>query len=147
MLFSKKDRTPDVAIQVNHKWYEGNPFVFYFHKKLPQSALDAEKGFLGIKESERDETSRASLIKLVANMVTKEPDGFSDFPRDDRPLAERFIGYFDAPDVPEFEAVIVTAWRAYKVAALPEGFPQSVQNNGSPASGLPGATGEAPPVV
>ena len=56
MGFSKQAYEPEVAVEVRHSWYPGEAFIFYFPKVLPQSALDAEAAFLGLKQDEEKDT-------------------------------------------------------------------------------------------
>ncbi|MGB7925585.1 MAG: hypothetical protein WCF57_20270 [Pyrinomonadaceae bacterium] len=129
MGFSKKSRSPEIEIQVNHAWYPGQPFTFYLPKKMPKSALDAESRFLGLKEDARVDEHRLALIETVSELVTREPEGFSDFLKDERPLAERFREYFDSPDDPELESILISVWRAYRASQVPNAYLKSRENN------------------
>lgn len=80
MGFSKKTSQPEIAISVTHPWHPGTQFVFHFPKQLPESAVEAEKTFLGLKDTERAGEHRKALVNVVAQMVTAEPEGFDDFP-------------------------------------------------------------------
>ncbi|MDQ3649694.1 MAG: hypothetical protein M3458_05315 [Acidobacteriota bacterium] len=80
MGFTKKTNSNEIAIEVTHQWHPGQAFTFYFPKQLPQRALDAERDFLGLKETERADEYRLKLISLIAEMAQREPSGFEDFP-------------------------------------------------------------------
>lgn len=164
MGFNKQKNSKEIAISVTHPWHPGAQFVFHFPKALPQSALDAEAKFLGLKDAERPEEYRKHLIDTVAEMVTQEPEGFDDFPgaseRDElealrdaesapgakpdsrratgisvleatldrireKPLQARMREYFDDQSQPELESIIVSAWRAYRAAAMPAAYLKS----------------------
>lgn len=123
MGFSKNKNTKGLAIKVTHPWHPGAEFIFHFPKRLPQSALDAEKGFVGLKDDEREDAARLALIGVVAEMVTREPEGFDDFiVGGPRTLPERMREYFDDPEQPELEQIIVSVWRGYKAAAIPAAY-------------------------
>lgn len=137
MAFSKQGNSKEVSVEVTHRWHPGALFVFHFPKRLPQSALDAEKSFLGLKDDERAEAHRAALVNTVAEMVTREPEGFDDFPETvcvgpgtaavSKNVADRVRVYFDDPEQPELEAIIVSAWRAYRAAAIPAAYTKSAE--------------------
>ncbi|HLM58175.1 MAG TPA: hypothetical protein VK422_18880 [Pyrinomonadaceae bacterium] len=142
MPFSKTKYDPTVAIVVHHKWYPGDAFTFYFPKVLPQSALDAERVFVGLKEDEGAESFRKALVNVVAEMAAEEPEGFDDFPRltkEERaqgtvnidPLPERMRAYFDDASKPELEAILSGAWRAYRASQVPSAYTKSVQGHGA----------------
>jgi hypothetical protein len=80
MGFTKQGSQPEVGFAVRHAWHPGTQFVFYFPKRLPQAALDAEQTYFGVKDSERPDEHRLALIKVVAEMASSEPEGFDDFP-------------------------------------------------------------------
>lgn len=141
MGFSKKSYSPVIEIEVLHPYYPGEVFIFTFPKVLPQSALDAEKSYLGLPDTEQPEALRKGLIGVVAEMVTLPPTGFDDFP-DLNPgelqtgstkvaLRRAVLDYFDDPEKPELEQIISGAWRAYKTAAIPAAYLKSVSGNGS----------------
>lgn len=145
MGFRKGASPPDVQIVVEHKWHPGTQFVFTFPKVLPQAAADAERAFIALKDEERADAYRRALVGVVAEMVTAEPEGFDDFPTGNvtGSLADRMRGYFDDPDRPELEQIIVGAWRAYKAAAVTAAYVKSLSVGGAPGSqpsGVPGAT-------
>lgn len=80
MGFKKKDSQTEVGISVTHAWHPGTKFVFYFPKRLPEAAVEAEQTYLGLKDSERPDEHRLALINVVAEMAASEPEGFDDFP-------------------------------------------------------------------
>ncbi len=134
MGFNKDKNEPDIAIEVRHPWHPGDVYTFYFPKKLPQLALDAEAKFLGLKEGERSDEYRKELINTVAAMVTREPEGFDHFPTDEvlpagqspRSLSIRMRDYFDDPNHPELESILVGVWRAYRASAVPSAYLKSL---------------------
>jgi hypothetical protein len=129
MGFTKSTSQKEIAIKLTHPWYPGAEFTFHFPKRLPESALNAEKQFLGLKDDEREEQYRKGIINVVAEMVVREPEGFDDFTADtSRPLAERMRDYFDDPEQPELEAILVSAWRAYRAAAMPSAYLKSPES-------------------
>lgn len=138
MGFSKVKNSKEVSIAVSHAWHPGAKFVFHFPKTLPQSAVEAEKTFLGLKEDERAEAHREALINAVGEMVTRAPEGFDDFPETvtlgpgsagvSSKLSHRVCFYFDDPEQPELEAIIVSAWRAYRAASLPSAYLKSAED-------------------
>lgn len=145
MAFSKKDNSKEIAIVCTHPWHPGDEYTFYLQKRLPQSAIDAEANFIGLKDTERPDAYRVAIIATVAEMVTKEPDGFSDFPSETimpgsigtKPLAQRMREYFDDPAVPELEQIVVTLWRQYRSAAIPQAYLKSAENSRPPSGLLP----------
>jgi hypothetical protein len=147
MGFDKKTYEHEIQIAVTHQWHPGKEFVFTFPKTLPQPALDAEKAFLGVEEKEREALSRILLIKTVAAMVTREPEGFDNFPPSavKNDLAERFIVYFDDPSQPELEAITTSAFSGYKAAARPVAYLKSLQSDGARDDQPSGATKKASP--
>ena len=80
MGFTKKDSQQEVGIAVTHAWHRGTQFFFYFPKRLPEAAVEAEQTYLGLKDSERPDEYRLALINVVAEMASEEPEGFDDFP-------------------------------------------------------------------
>lgn len=128
MGFSKKDRATEITIGVKHSYYPDTVFYFTFPKRLPQTALDQESKFIGLKDDEIPDELRKQLIALVSEMITGVT-GFDDFPTDERPLAERAKEYFDSPEDPELETIISSVWTAYKVAAMPQTFLESRENH------------------
>lgn len=56
-------------------------------------------------------------------------------------LAFRVVEYFNDPDKPELEAIIVSAWRAYRSAAMPSSYLKSLSSDGAGSGGLSPATG------
>lgn len=80
MGFTKKGAQTEVGIIVKHAWHPGTQFVFFFPKRLPQAALDAEQTYLGLKDSECSDEYRLALINVVAEMASSELEGFDDFP-------------------------------------------------------------------
>jgi hypothetical protein len=143
MPFSKTNYSPEIEIVATHRWYPGDKFVFTLPKVLPESALDAEAGFLGLNGTERDDQARRALISVVAQMVTKEPEGFEDFPQDARPLAERFVEYFDDPSKPELENILVGVWREYRGGAVSSTYLKSREDSRA-AVGQPSAVPSTP---
>lgn len=140
-MFNKKDNSSEIAITCTHPWHPGEEFTFYLNKRLPQSAIDAEANFVGLKDTERPDAFRVAIISTVAEMVTKEPEGFSDFPRQEmlpggivpNPLPARMREYFDDASVPELEQIIVTVWRNYRSAAIPQAYLKSAENSRPPS--------------
>jgi len=145
MSFSKANYAPEIAIAVSHAWHPGEVFTFYLPKVLPQAALDAEAAWIGVPSDERGEASRVALIQTVAAMLTREPEGFDDFPGDKvmesgvhaRPLRERVVDYFNDPTKPELEAILVSVWRAYREASVPSAYLKSVSRDGDGSRRLP----------
>lgn len=129
MPFSKAEYEPDVAYAVTHPYYPGEEFVFWVVKELPQPAVEQEKAFLGLKDEEREEKSRELLTRLVSEMTTRPPLGFTDFPTDERPLAERFFEYFNDPSKPELEGFIARVWRAHRLAILDPAYLKRFQDS------------------
>ncbi|MET0646380.1 MAG: hypothetical protein ABW208_07140 [Pyrinomonadaceae bacterium] len=80
MGFNKQTSQPAVGIIVKHSWHPGAAFVFYFPKRLPETALNAEQTYLGLQDSERPDEYRLALINVVAEMASSEPEEFDDFP-------------------------------------------------------------------
>jgi hypothetical protein len=150
--FTKKENPPEISIEVRHPWHPGSVFIFHFPKKLHQLALDAEQRFLGLTDDARPDEHRKAIIDTIAEMVIREPEGFDDFPDVNhvvkpgdgkRPLAPRMREYFDDDSQPELETIIVSAWRAYRAAAVPTAYVKSLQSDGEGAghvSGLPQKT-------
>jgi hypothetical protein len=56
------------------------------------------------------------------------------------PLAERMRVYFDEPDKPEFEAILLSVWRGYKAAAVPAAYIKSLPRDDAGSAGVPPAT-------
>jgi hypothetical protein len=117
-MFSKGTYQPNVEIAVVVPMLSDAQFVFTFPKRLSESAAKEQQTFLGMSADAPDDY-RKQLIKTVSEMIVKEPSGIEDFPMDARPLPMRFTEYFDAPEQPELESVLVSAWRAYAVASVP----------------------------
>jgi hypothetical protein len=155
--FNKKEYEPNIPIVVNHPWHPSTDFKFFFAKRLSQSALDAETKYLGMKDEERPEAYREALIDLVIKMMSSPPEGFDDlvipvgfssehgFPSEtaQRQAAEQAMRvYFDDPAYPELETILVSAWKGYRVAALPTSFPQSVRSSEQADDSASGATSE-----
>ena len=136
MGFTKASNEPEVRIEVHHNWHPGAVFAFTFPKRLPPAATLAESRFLALKEDARPDEHRLALIETVAQMVVREPEGFDDFPGSsqavsslrDVPLLERFVTYFDDPEQPELEQVIIAAWRAYRATSVPSAYMKSVSD-------------------
>lgn len=121
-MFTKGTRPPYVEIGVKLATYADTDFVFTFPKRLSQRAEDEQRKFL-LMESGRDPNDyRLQLINMVAEMLYREPEGFDDFPRDERPLAERVREYFDDPEQPELEAMLVVAWGEYRAGSTPTAY-------------------------
>ncbi len=153
----------------------GSPSTFRSSSR--RARLDAEKAFLGLKDTETADAYRLALINVVAEMVTREPLGFDDLPGsllaaefealseslsapeleeatrgeitgrlDERqralaevrrtPLAERVRLYFDEPQKPEFEAILLSVWRAYKATAIPSAYIKSLPRHGEGSQGV-----------
>jgi hypothetical protein len=138
MGFSKADKQQQVSIVVN---YFGDSYEFTFLKQLPQSALDAEQSYIGMKDNERPEKYREALVNLVAEMVTQPPTGFDDFPKVEKiPLTDRMRAYFNDAEHPELETILVAAWKGYKRAAVPAAYIKSVQDSSARSGDVSGAT-------
>ena len=158
MGFSKAHNKKEISIVVTHPMHPGDRYVFTFPKTLPQAALDAQGRFLGLPDTARAEEWRTALVATVAEMVIREPEGFDDFQRltdedraagmvNQRPLAERFVEYFNDAEQPELEAIIVQAWKEYKAAAVPAAYVKSPEDSGAPGGESSGVPSTTPPVV
>lgn len=151
MPFSKATNEPDIRIEVKHSWHPGVVFAFTFPKRLTQLAADAEARFLGLKEDAREDEHRLALIQTVAEMVTKEPEGFDDFPIDEklppggapRSLSVRFRDYFDEPSQVELEQILIGAWRAYRASSVPSAYMKSDKDTRARDGQSSGATAQA----
>src|ERR1700759_3705513 len=128
MGFSKANYRDRFDVVVLHPQHPGDSYVFTFPKKLPQAALDAEKAFLALGDAATADDWRKALINVIAEMMTRDPEGFDDFPREPvvtlegqraPSLTKRAVEYFDDPEKPELEAIIIKAWKEYKAAAVP----------------------------
>lgn len=138
MGFSKKNNAPEIAIVAHHRWHPAAEFIFHFPKRMPQPALDADARFAGLKDEEREREGRRALVETVAQMVSREPEGFDDFPvGGERLLAERFSEYFDDESQPELEAILLYVWGAYRAAALPVAYLKSSPDSGAAHALLP----------
>ncbi len=139
MGFSKERYEPEVSIEVRHVWHPGTAFVFHFPKVLPQAALEAQKTFLGLSQEETEEALRLALINVVAEMVTRLPEGFDDLTQGDKATVSLAMrAYFNDPTKPELAQIITAAWGAYKAAANPaaylKSFPDHLSGSSQPAS-------------
>jgi hypothetical protein len=143
MGFSKKDYSPEVAIVINHPYYPETPFVFHFQKLMPKGADDALNALINLKEDERKEGYRSAWLNIVSELATKAPEGFDDFPIDERPLPERMREYFDDAEKPEFASIIFRAWNEYQAAAIPAARLKSLSDYGAGNSQSTRATEEA----
>lgn len=150
MAFSKATYEPEIRIEVRHAWHPDSVFAFYFPKRLPQVAADAEARFLGLEEAARADEHRRALIEAVAEMLTREPEGFDDFPLDTnlphsqqpRSLSIRVRDYFDDPLQIELEQILVAAWRAYRATSVPNAYPKSLQDSSARDGTASGASAE-----
>lgn len=142
MGFSKENYEPEISIEVTHPWHPGDKYIFHLPKTMPQAATDAEATFLGLTDEARPDEHRLHLIATLAEMVTREPEGFDDFPMDNalpagqhaRSLSIRMRDYFDDESKPELESILVGVWRMYRASALPAAHIKSFQNNGARSS-------------
>lgn len=58
-------------------------------------------------------------------------------------LSARFREYFDDPARPELEALVASAWRAYRAASLPAAYLKSREGNGAASRLSPQGTSRA----
>lgn len=145
MGFNKSNNSKSIAVMVEHPWYPDGKFVFHLAKRLSEDALHAQALFVGLDEKDRSDEHRDALIRVVARMSEKEPEGFEDFPRSapvaaSNDLAFRMINYFDDPEHPELERILVSVWRTYWSAAVPQAYLKSVQSDSPGTGDLPAAT-------
>lgn len=144
-MFTKNSYSPNVSIGVTLPTRPGDEYVFTFPKRLPQTALDAEEAFVGLDKEERADAFRLGLVRTVAAMLVTEPQGFGDFPVDERPLAERALEYFADPAEPEFEAILVKAWGGFREVTRATAYLKSVQADGAAVGDVQRTTAAAPP--
>lgn len=138
--FTKGTRPKDVPVTVPDPWGQGCEYTLYFAKRPPKEALDAGEAYFATMGEGRAEERRKSLVRATASLMTREPEGFGDFPRDDRPLTERALEYFDDPEEVEIEKVLFAAWSWYLSEAAPRAYSKSAENSGPPIrvpSGIP----------
>jgi hypothetical protein len=140
---------PDIAVVAAHPRYEGEQYIFYFSRRLSPTALEARNRLWGMSADEREGPAfLPALCAAAAALASREPSGFDDFPEGaERPLAERFVEYFNDPDQPELEAILLAAWNAYWEGARPWARLKSLQDSLSGGSQLQGVPGEAAPVA
>jgi hypothetical protein len=129
VLYSKKNYSKEVEIDVKHPRYPGALFTFTFTKEMSDAAADAQKEFFALPDTERPEIRRQKLIATVALMLTREPSGFEEFPTDARPLPERVAEYFDEPNQPELHAILVAAWNKYWEVSVPRAYLKSAEDS------------------
>lgn len=151
MGFSKAAHEKEVTIIATHPFCPGVQFEFDLPKRMPQAAIDAERHMLGLPETARGDAHRLALIEVIGKLLLREPRGFDDFPEkevlnargDD--LSFRARSYFDDPDVPELEQILVMVWRAYRQMNLPSAYLKSVQAVSAGNGDAPRAAKEAQP--
>lgn len=132
MGFSKELLQRELTVVIEHPLYDGS-FAFYLRAQLDARTRDAQSRLFGLTDEEREEEMRRAAVELLAALATREPDGFDDFPRDDRALRERMIEYFGDRDMEPFvSAVLAQYWQA----ALPRAYLRRSQN-GHPSAALP----------
>jgi len=141
VLYSKKNYSKDVEIDVKHPRYPGAVFGFTFTKEMSDAAAEAQKEFFALPDTERPEVRRQKLIATVALMLTVAPSGFEEFPADERPLPERVREYFDEPDQPELHAILVAAWNKYWEVSVPRAYLKSGENLQPGTDNLSGVSG------
>lgn len=116
MGFTKKDRVSVVIICLTyehlHKDEDGKPIQFKYDLRRQRS---------GEADMERMEKSAGQLTDLdrFCNLLVSEPEGFDDFPRDDRTLAARANEYFTDKNMGYF---VADALLAYEQIIYPRFF-------------------------
>lgn len=133
MGFSKAHYQDEVEVVITHPLYPDAPFTFFFPKKTPQAALDATARYVGLTDDVLDEVRARAFVEMLTTQMSREPLGFDDLPRDERPLQERLTEYFDDPGKPELLEILLEAKRIYKEGTTLGGYFKSVQNSGAGA--------------
>lgn len=148
-------REPDIPVVAEHPRYEGEQYIFYFSRRLSPSALEARDSLWALSAEERAGPAYLpALCAAAAALASREPEGFDDFPRltdEDRsagmvniePLAQRFVKYFNDPDQPELEAILLAAWNAYWEGARPWARLKSLQDSLPGGGDVSGVSAEA----
>lgn len=138
MGFKKGASPKDVAVTVPAPWKSDGEYTFFFTRKPSREAVNANREFFGMSSEERTEEERKALVRAVAALSTREPEGFDDFPAadGDTSLAERFVAYFDDESEPDFQKILLAAWNHYIVEGSPRAYFKSGQDR-SAGSGQP----------
>jgi hypothetical protein len=156
MGFRKGASPKEVAVTVPAPWKGDGEFTFYFARRPSNEALQTSDRLIGLLGDERREERRKALVQVVAELSTREPEGFDDFPRETEahrnavtfgtnPLGERIVEYFDDPEEPDLERIIAAAWNFYIVEASPRAYLKSGANFGAGGSQPSGVSDEAAP--
>jgi hypothetical protein len=139
MGYSKISAPETIEVVVTHPWWPGTEFTFTFPRRMPASVLERERELFGLPDAERERAATSAIIRIVAELLVCAPSGFDDlvwpehWPQHER--VEHIAMYFDDPEHPELAAIVVSAWRAYRDAAIPVAYCKSLQNGG-PARAL-----------
>jgi hypothetical protein len=116
MAFTKQQRVSEVSPCLVyphlHKDEGGAAIVFRFPMRRQRSG-----------EAEEDKAQRSagqqSDLDRFCKLLVSEPEGFDDFPKDDRPLSERAREYFSDTDMDYF---VSDAIEVYQEVVSPRGF-------------------------
>lgn len=127
--FRKGTRPKDVPVIVPDPWDGEGRYTLYFTKRPPREAMDAGEAYFAATGEERAEERRKSLVRAAASLMTREPEGFADFPRDERPLSERALEYFDDPEEIDLEKILSAAWSWYLSGAAPRAYSKSTEDS------------------
>ncbi|MGB8509369.1 MAG: hypothetical protein WCD76_13350 [Pyrinomonadaceae bacterium] len=143
IMFVKGTFSPEVTIIVILPTRPDSQYSFTFPKKLPQAVLDAERE-LALKTGERSAEARVALVKAVAAMLVTDPEGFGDYPvkTEEGTVESRALEYFDDPNEPELETILVNAWFEYREAVRPRAYLKSVSRDGATTGDVPATVGQ-----
>lgn len=156
MGFKKGGNPSDVAVSVPQPWGGADTYTFFFAKRAPREAMEAGEAYFAATGEERAEERRQAIVKAVAALSTRDPDGFDDFPRETvavvesergPTLTQRMTAYFDDPGEPDLERIVTAAWNFYLLEASPRAYFKSPEDSGAGSGQPSGVSSEASSVV
>ncbi|MGA9768400.1 MAG: hypothetical protein WBV94_05120 [Blastocatellia bacterium] len=116
MAFTKQQKVSTVSIRLVYPFHNdeatGETVMFKFPMRR-QSNGEADQ------DKAAQSASQLSEIDRFCKLLADEPEGFDDFPKDERPISERAKEYFSDDDLSYF---VADALAAYGEVVSPRAF-------------------------
>lgn len=87
-----------------------NKCVFECRRRKNHQANDAARD-IALQPALPHQPDINPSVEQLASVLIHEPQGFADFPHDDRPLSDRVIEYFNGTDLEEFAVHAANEYR------------------------------------
>jgi len=128
ILFSRNAIPRVAGVKVKLPLIKGLEFLFEFKIRLSKDMQAERETWLGQRVSEREKNYEEVTLKLAADLLVRDPQGFdpADWPTEGSP-GEKLLAYFQATTDPDAKKLIFDTIEAaisgYWAIVLPSAFP------------------------